>query len=258
MFHRLLDRWISKSTLRADIANSLGADTVQCGQIRWPRSAERRHTGRGRAPWSAPRLVGPRHRRDRQRCGGHGGAGGRAHPQGGGRAIRRAPSGSHCSPARKRDCYGSQAYAERTCGASSRTTRRSSVSTTGPAASRVSRCRGTTSSATAGARCSRRSMRSAPSPCASRNKGGTDHLSFLPYGVPAFNYDQETRGYNHTHHSQADTYDHVVLGDRPAGGDGDGGRRVRAGDDAGITARGPATHCGGRTVTAAYGGSPTR
>jgi Zn-dependent M28 family amino/carboxypeptidase len=47
----------------------------------------------------------------------------------------------------------------------------------------------------------------------SRNKGGTDHLSFLPYGVPAFNYDQETRGYNHTHHSQADTYDHVVPGD---------------------------------------------
>ena len=47
----------------------------------------------------------------------------------------------------------------------------------------------------------------------SRNKGGTDHLSFLPYGVPSFNYDQETRGYNHTHHSQADTFDHVVVGD---------------------------------------------
>jgi carboxypeptidase Q len=47
----------------------------------------------------------------------------------------------------------------------------------------------------------------------SRNKGGTDHLSFLPYGVPAFNYDQETRGYNHTHHSQADTFDHTVVGD---------------------------------------------
>lgn len=47
----------------------------------------------------------------------------------------------------------------------------------------------------------------------SRDKGGTDHLSFIPYGVPAFNYDQETRGYNHTHHSQADTFDHAVLGD---------------------------------------------
>jgi carboxypeptidase Q len=47
----------------------------------------------------------------------------------------------------------------------------------------------------------------------SRDKGGTDHLSFIPYGVPAFNYDQETRGYNHTHHSQSDTYDYAVPGD---------------------------------------------
>jgi carboxypeptidase Q len=45
------------------------------------------------------------------------------------------------------------------------------------------------------------------------NKGGTDHLSFLPYGVPSFNYDQLTRGYNHTHHSQVDTFDHAVPGD---------------------------------------------
>ena len=45
------------------------------------------------------------------------------------------------------------------------------------------------------------------------NKGGTDHLSFLPYGVPAFNYDQETRGYDHTHHSQIDTFDHAVIPD---------------------------------------------
>lgn len=45
------------------------------------------------------------------------------------------------------------------------------------------------------------------------NKGGTDHLSFLPYGVPGFNFDQESRGYNHTHHSQVDTYDHAVPDD---------------------------------------------
>ena len=45
------------------------------------------------------------------------------------------------------------------------------------------------------------------------NKGGTDHLAFIPYGVPAWNFDQETRGYNHTHHSQVDTYDHAVPGD---------------------------------------------
>jgi hypothetical protein len=47
----------------------------------------------------------------------------------------------------------------------------------------------------------------------SANKGGTDHLSFLPYGVPGFNYDQESRGYDHTHHSQVDTYDHAVPDD---------------------------------------------
>jgi carboxypeptidase Q len=45
------------------------------------------------------------------------------------------------------------------------------------------------------------------------SKSGTDHLSFLPYGVPAFNFDQLPRGYSHTHHSQSDTYDKAVAGD---------------------------------------------
>jgi carboxypeptidase Q len=45
------------------------------------------------------------------------------------------------------------------------------------------------------------------------NKNGTDHLSFLPYGVPGFNFDQISRGYNHTHHSQTDTFDKAVPGD---------------------------------------------
>lgn len=45
------------------------------------------------------------------------------------------------------------------------------------------------------------------------DKMGTDHLSFLPYGVPGFNFDQLPRGYDHTHHSQTDTYDHAVEGD---------------------------------------------
>jgi carboxypeptidase Q len=45
------------------------------------------------------------------------------------------------------------------------------------------------------------------------SKSGTDHLSFLPYGVPGFNFDQLPRGYNHTHHSQTDTYDKAVGGD---------------------------------------------
>lgn len=46
-----------------------------------------------------------------------------------------------------------------------------------------------------------------------RNKGGTDHLSFLPYGVPGFNFNQLERGYNHTHHSQSDTYDMALAAD---------------------------------------------
>ena len=45
------------------------------------------------------------------------------------------------------------------------------------------------------------------------SKSGTDHLSFLPYGVPGFNFDQLRRGYNHTHHSETDTYDKAVAGD---------------------------------------------
>jgi carboxypeptidase Q len=44
-------------------------------------------------------------------------------------------------------------------------------------------------------------------------KTGTDHLSFIPYGVPGFNFDQEWRGYFHTHHSQSDTYDKAVPDD---------------------------------------------
>jgi Zn-dependent M28 family amino/carboxypeptidase len=46
-----------------------------------------------------------------------------------------------------------------------------------------------------------------------RNKGGTDHLSFLPYGVPGFNFNQLERGYSHTHHSQSDTYDKGIAAD---------------------------------------------
>jgi carboxypeptidase Q len=44
-------------------------------------------------------------------------------------------------------------------------------------------------------------------------KTGTDHLSFLSFGVPAFNYDQVSRGYDHSHHSQVDDFNHIVPGD---------------------------------------------
>lgn len=47
----------------------------------------------------------------------------------------------------------------------------------------------------------------------SGNKTGTDHLAFIPFGVPSFNYDQLTRGYNHTHHSQVDDFNHTVPSD---------------------------------------------
>ncbi|HEU4993346.1 MAG TPA: M20/M25/M40 family metallo-hydrolase [Gemmatimonadaceae bacterium] len=47
----------------------------------------------------------------------------------------------------------------------------------------------------------------------SGNKTGTDHLAFLPAGVPSFNYDQLPRGYDHTHHSQVDVFDHTVPRD---------------------------------------------
>lgn len=47
----------------------------------------------------------------------------------------------------------------------------------------------------------------------SGSKTGTDHLVFLPAGVPSFNYDQLSRGYDYTHHSQADVLDHAVPAD---------------------------------------------
>jgi carboxypeptidase Q len=44
-------------------------------------------------------------------------------------------------------------------------------------------------------------------------KRGTDHLSFAFYGIPSFNFDQDPRGYFHTHHSESDTYDKAVADD---------------------------------------------
>jgi carboxypeptidase Q len=44
-------------------------------------------------------------------------------------------------------------------------------------------------------------------------KSGTDHLSFAFYGIPSFNFDQDPRGYFHTHHSESDTFDKAVGDD---------------------------------------------
>jgi hypothetical protein len=44
-------------------------------------------------------------------------------------------------------------------------------------------------------------------------KTGTDHLAFAAYGIPSFNFDQNPRGYSHTHHSESDTFDKAVGDD---------------------------------------------
>jgi carboxypeptidase Q len=44
-------------------------------------------------------------------------------------------------------------------------------------------------------------------------KTGTDHLAFGFYGIPSFNFDQDPRGYFHTHHSESDTFDKAVGDD---------------------------------------------
>jgi carboxypeptidase Q len=46
-----------------------------------------------------------------------------------------------------------------------------------------------------------------------RNQGGTDHLSFLPSGVPAFAFIQDPVEYGKTHHSQSDTFDKAMKDD---------------------------------------------
>ena len=47
----------------------------------------------------------------------------------------------------------------------------------------------------------------------SGNKGGTDHLPFVQAGVPSFNYDQLSRGYDFMHHSQVDIFDYTTPDD---------------------------------------------
>ncbi|MDD5544933.1 MAG: M20/M25/M40 family metallo-hydrolase [Acidobacteriia bacterium] len=46
-----------------------------------------------------------------------------------------------------------------------------------------------------------------------RNQGGTDHLSFLPLGVPGFAFYQDPAEYGKTHHSQSDTFDKAKSDD---------------------------------------------
>src|SRR4029077_15137289 len=47
-----------------------------------------------------------------------------------------------------------------------------------------------------------------------RNTGGTDHLSFAAVGLPGFQFIQDPLDYSTiTHHSDMDTYDHLVPAD---------------------------------------------
>ncbi len=96
---------------------------------------------------------------------------------------------------------------------SSTSSRPCSCSTTGPAASRGMSLQGH-DELRDGWRAMLAPLRraSARSRFARATRAGPITSSFVPYGVPAFNYDQESRGYNHTHHSQVDTYD--SRGDR--------------------------------------------
>ena len=46
------------------------------------------------------------------------------------------------------------------------------------------------------------------------NTGGTDHLSFDAVGLPGFQFIQDQIAYStRTHHSNMDTYDHVIADD---------------------------------------------
>ncbi len=44
-------------------------------------------------------------------------------------------------------------------------------------------------------------------------RGGGDHLAFFDARVPAWSFEQRPRGITRSHHSQVDTYDHVVVTD---------------------------------------------
>jgi carboxypeptidase Q len=44
-----------------------------------------------------------------------------------------------------------------------------------------------------------------------RSMSGTDHLSFLPHGVPAFAAVQDPAEYRKTHHTESDTFDKVYA-----------------------------------------------
>ncbi len=46
-----------------------------------------------------------------------------------------------------------------------------------------------------------------------RQTGGTDHLSFQPWGVPAFAVRQHLAEYFKTHHTESDTFDKVYGDD---------------------------------------------
>ena len=63
-----------------------------------------------------------------------------------------------------------------------------------------------------------------------RKMMGTDHLSFLPHGVPAFAVVQDEAEYRKTHHTESDTVDKVYPDEINQGRQGAGGLGLRRGD----------------------------
>ena len=122
-----------------------------------------------------------------------------------------ARSGSSCSAGKSRGCWAPRP--------TPRPTRRRRTASrrcwcwiTEPVRSPARHCRAATSWRGCGSSCSRRLRSLDADSVREASKSGTDHLSFLPYGVPGFNFDQLRRGYDHTHHSETDTYDKAVTG----------------------------------------------
>jgi len=121
------------------------------------------------------------------------------------------PFASSCS-ARGAGAAGSRAYAAAHAAESDRI-QAVLVLDNGTDASRPGAAGAGRARAAVGRICSRRWPRSAPPRAQGQQRAERTISRSSPTASPGSTSDQETRGYNHTHHSQVDTYDHAVPGD---------------------------------------------
>ena len=208
-FQRLVQRG-ERVSIEADIKNTIGRDQVdQANTVAEIRGTEKPdEVGAARR---APRFVGPRDGRHRQRNRLDRGARGRADSQGRRRKPKRTIRFVLFS-GEEEGLFGSQAYVK------AHRKELDNIQAVLVLDNGTGRITGMALQGHDDLRDLWKSMMAplndlGPLAVRSGNKTGTDHLSFIPYGVPAFNYDQLTRGYNHTHHSQVDDYNHVVPSD---------------------------------------------